>query len=251
MNPESDFYIGYLPKAPTGLSRFVRRVIVALDLLALIVALVLSLGQMPFAKSYFEFGKLRDFEGTVVARPYPSLIITRPGQADQGDSTSEYLLVAPGKHGADDLVRSFDGKDVHLRGQLIYRDGKTMVEIEPGSIRQNNRQSAEQPGTKTLGALTVTGEIVDSKCYLGVMNPGNGKVHRDCASRCLSGEIPPLFIDSESGRQFILVSEDEKALPYAAIKEFMAEPLSITGELLQRGDVQVLRIDLHQLRHSD
>jgi hypothetical protein len=29
--------------------------------------------------------------------------------------------------------------------------------------------------------MTLTGEIVDSKCYLGVMNPGQGKVHRDCA----------------------------------------------------------------------
>lgn len=91
-----------------------------------------------FAKSYFEFGKVRDFEGTVVERPYPTLIVSRPGHPDQGDNTSEYLLVAPGKHGADDLVRSFDGKRVYLRGQLIYRDGKTMVEIEPGSIRQDD-----------------------------------------------------------------------------------------------------------------
>ena len=30
-----------------------------------------------------------------------------------------------------------------------------------------------------FGEVTLAGEIVDSKCYLGVMNPGNGKVHRD------------------------------------------------------------------------
>ena len=44
-----------------------------------------------------------------------------------------------------------------------------------------------------LDTFTLIGEIVDSKRYLGVMNPGNGKVHRDCAVRCLSGGIPPIF----------------------------------------------------------
>src|SRR5262249_23628955 len=158
------------------------------------------LGQMPFANSYFEFGKVRDFEGIVVGRPYPSLLVSRPGQLDKEEKTSDYLLVAPGKHGADDLVRNFVAKNVRLRGQLNYRDGRTMVEIEPGSIHETGTQSAEQENIRSLGALSLIGEIVDSKCYLGVMNPGRGKVHRDCASRCLSGGIPPLFVDFLTGK---------------------------------------------------
>jgi hypothetical protein len=251
MNPESDFYIGYLPKAPMGVRGFVRWVIVGLGLLAVILAVVLSLGQMPFAEAYFEFSKLRDFEGTIVARPYPSLLVSRPGQPDQGDSTSEYLLVAPGKHGADSLISSFVDKNVRLRGQLIYRDGETMIEIDPGSLQQRGTQSAGQAVTESLGTLTVTGEIVDSKCYLGVMNPGSGKVHRDCASRCLSGGIPPLFVEFLSGKTFLLVGADGSALSYNEIKTFIAEPLTIHGEHLQTGEQHLLRIDLSQLQHSD
>jgi hypothetical protein len=66
----NDFYIGYLPKAPEGLARFLRRVIVALGLLAITIALVLVIKQMPFASSAFEYGKLRSFEGVVVTRPF-------------------------------------------------------------------------------------------------------------------------------------------------------------------------------------
>ena len=251
MSPESDFYIGYLPKAPTGLSRFVRRVIITLGVLAVSLAVVLSLGQMPFAKSYFEFGTVRDFEGAVVARPYPTLLVTRPGQPENEDRASDYLLVSPGKHGADDVVRSFVDKNVRLGGQLIYRDGQTMVEIEPGSIRETGTLSAEQSATRSLGTLTLTGEIVDSKCYLGVMNPGSGKVHRDCASRCLSGGIPPLFVDFLTGKTFLLVGADESSLPYNEIKPFIAEPLTIQGEHLRQGDRQLLKINSGQLRHSD
>ncbi len=162
----NDFYVGYLPKAPTALARFVRKIIIALGLLAVTLALVVVVGQRPFANSAFEFGKVRSFEGVVEARPFPTLLAARPGQTAQDYKYSRYLLVAPGKHGADDLVASFDGKQVRLQGQLIYREGGTMVEITPGSIAVSTTAPTIQETTRDLGSVTVTGEIVDSKCYL-------------------------------------------------------------------------------------
>src|SRR6266568_3157435 len=114
----NDFYVGYLPKAPATLARFVRRVIILLGLLAVTAALVLVVGQMPFANSAFEYGKVRSFEGVLVTQPFPTLLVARPGEIGQQDKYSRYLLVAPGKHGADDLMAGFDGKRVRLEGQI-------------------------------------------------------------------------------------------------------------------------------------
>jgi hypothetical protein len=246
----NDFYVGYLPKAPTALARFVRKVIIALGLIAITAALVLVVGQMPFANSAFEYGKLRSFEGVVVTRPFPTLLVVRPGQTAQDYKYSRYLLVAPGKYGADDLVASFDGKRVRLQGQLIYRGGGTMVEITPSSIAVTDTAPAIQETTRDLGTVTVTGEIVDSKCYLGVMNPGQGKVHRDCAARCLSGGIPPIFVTTDGRQQFLLVGLDGLALGRDALREFIAEPITIRGDLLQLGDSRLLKIDARTLHHS-
>jgi hypothetical protein len=246
----NDFYVGYLPKAPTALARFVRKVILGLGLLAATAALVLVVGQMPFANSAFEYGKLRSFVGVVVTRPAPTLLVVRPGEAGQQDKYSRYLLVAPGKHGADDLAAGFDGKRVRLQGQLIYREGGTMVEITPGSITLVDTAPREQETTRDLGAVTITGEIVDSKCYLGAMNPGQGKVHRDCAARCLSGGIPPIFVTTGAHETFLLVGPDGRALGHDALREFVAEPITIRGELLQQGESQLLRIDPQGLHHS-
>jgi hypothetical protein len=246
----NDFYVGYLPKAPTVLARFVRKVILVLGLLAVTAALVLVLGQMPFASSAFEYGKLRSFEGVVETTPFPVLLVARPGEIGQQDKYSRYLLVAPGKHGADDLVAIFDGKQVRLQGQLIYREGGTMVEITPGSIAVIDTAPAVQPMTRDLGAVTVTGEIVDSKCYLGVMNPGQGKVHRDCAARCLSGGIPPIFVATDGHEQLLLVGLDGRAVGRDALREFIAEPIQIQGELLETGSTQLLRVDPTSLRHT-
>jgi hypothetical protein len=246
----NDFYVGYLPKAPTALAGFLRRVMVVLGLLAVSAALVLVAGQMPFANSMFEYGKVRSFEGVVVTRPVPTLLVARPGETGQQDKYSRYLLVAPGKHGADDLVAGFDGKSVRLQGQLIYREGGTMVEITPGSITLVNTVAADQETTRDLGPVTITGEIVDSKCYLGVMNPGQGKVHRDCAARCLSGGIPPIFVTTDGREQFLLIGSDGRALRPDALREFVAEPITVRGELLQRGESRMLRIEARSLHHT-
>ena len=245
----NDFYVGYLPKAPPALARFVRRLTLLLCLLGVAIALALVTGQMPFANSAFEYGKIRGFEGIIDARPYPTLLVARPGEVRSGDKHSRYLLVAPGKHGADNIVAGFDGKEVRLKGQLIYRASETMIEIEPGSISTLTGHPAPETPTVDLGAVTVTGEIVDSKCYLGVMNPGNGKVHRDCAARCISGGIPPIFVTLD-GEQFLLVGPEGTAIAPDALREFVAEPITITGEALRRGEARILRVDLAKLHHA-
>ena len=246
----NDFYVGYLPKAPTALAGFVRKVIVVLGLVVVTMALMLVVAQKPFANSTFEYGKVRSFEGVVEAQPFPTLLVARPGEIGQHDKYSRYLLVAPGKYGADDLVAGFDGKQVRLQGQLIYRDGGTMVEILPGSIGVVGAAPPVQEIARDLGTVTVTGEIVDSKCYLGVMNPGQGKVHRDCAARCLSGGIPPIFITTDGHQQLLLVGPDGHALGRDALREFIAEPIQIQGELMEAGSTRLLKIDPRALRHT-
>jgi hypothetical protein len=239
----SEFYIGYLPKAPKATARFIKKIVAGLAVFALITSMILVLSQMPFARSIFEFGIWRNFEGVVASRPYPMLLVARPGSSE----FSQYLMVAPGKHGADSLVAAFEGKHVRLRGQLIYRDRQTMVEIDPKTITE--MEPAENPvlATADLGSATLTGEIVDSKCYLGVMNPGRGKVHRDCAARCLSGGIPPALLTS-TGEIVLLLNHDGKPFPQDALQEFVDEVVVVRGNLTRHGDIKMMQAE--NIRHG-
>ena len=207
---------------------------------------------MRLAKSAFEYGKVHTFEGIIVARPYPTLLVPRPGEIGAEDKYSRYLLVAPGKHGADGLVGGFDGKAVRLRGQLVYRENGTMIEIEAGSITSLDTPTARQGPTLDLGSVTVTGEIVDSKCYLGVMNPGNGKVHRDCAVRCIGDGAPPAFVARDASGEtqvLLLVGSDGRALNREVLS-FVAEPLEIAGELVRSGSNLILKAEPSKFRRE-
>jgi hypothetical protein len=202
-----------------------KRASAALVLLGLALAVLLLAGQAPFPASYFDFGHYREYEGALEAWPYPMLLT----------GGERYLLVAPGKHGLDS--GQFAGQHVRLKGALISRGSDQMLEVLPESMAPV--AGAARPDHITdLGEVTLKGEIVDSKCYLGVMNPGNGKVHRDCAVRCISGGAPPAFIAQDSKgdvRVLLLTGSDGRALN-REILSFVAEPLELTGRLARRGD---------------
>ena len=223
-----EFYVGYTAKAPPMLARRIRGITLALVLGAVAIAVALVYAQAPFAASKFEFGEIREYEGVIATRPYP-ILFTRDAQ---------FLLVAPGKHGLSS--DGIDGQRVRLKGSLIERGSEAMLQVEPASLKSLSEVRASSPSVQ-LGHVVLTGEIVDSKCYLGVMNPGNGKVHRDCAARCISGGIPPAFVARDASgvaRTFLLAGIDRKET-----LGYVAEPVEISGRVEQIGTQFVLNAE--------
>lgn len=240
---QDEFYVGYLPKAPAGIARRTRFFVIAALVLGLGAGLALIASHGPFGPGVFEFGNERSFEGVVRLAPYPTLELARPGAADA--STSAYLLVAPGKFGANEIVEGFAGQRVALEGTLVYRDEQTMIEVVPDSVRALGGEAPAPPPVERLGRLTLRGEIVDSKCFLGVMNPGNLKTHRACATLCISGGIPPVLLVREregAARYLVLVSPEGRPINEAVLP-YVAEPIEITGDLERHGDLELFRID--------
>lgn len=243
----NDFYIGYVPRAPESIARLLRIVASAFLLAVVGSAITISLLQNPFADSAFEYGHPRTFEGVLRSSPYPTLVVRRPGTAESG--SSQYLLVGEGKHGAGQLVIPYDGQAVRLKGMLIYRDGRTMLEVLSGSIEPKPAPQEAQPVppmSLSLGEVDVIGEIVDSKCYFGVMNPGSGKVHLDCAVRCLSGGIPPSFVVPDfRGREatFLLTDPAGRSLTLSDFRGLVARPLRIRGTASRLDNSFFLAVD--------
>ena len=236
-----DFYVGYVPKAPAGLGKIVARIAAGALLAGLIAGGLLIFGQTPFATGKFEYGEYRDYAGVIEEWPYPMLVT----------DDASFLLVAPGKHGLSDTVKGLQGKHVQLKGSLIERIPDRMIEVVPESIAVGASPLLATPSrTIDLGTVTLRGEIVDTKCYLGVMNPGEHKVHRDCAARCISGGVPPAFLArdvSGDARILLLAGEDGRALNREVLP-FVAEPLEISGNLVRTGSTLVLKVNPARFR---
>jgi hypothetical protein len=240
-----DFYIGWQSTAPNAIAARVRKAVVALVLFVLALACLLALVQRTIGRAVFEWGTVKTFNGVLQTKPYPHLLVPRPGRSG---SQSAYYLVAPFKFGLKtETLTPLDGKAITLKGTLIYRGNQTMIEARPESIKLAAAASTPpvQSNFVNLGRQTVVGEIVDSKCYLGVMNPGHLTPHRACAVRCISGGIPPvLLVRQQAGPPlyFLLVSSDGRPVNKQVL-DMVAEPVEITGEVVRQGDLAILRAD--------
>jgi len=247
MNPPAEFYIGWEAKAAPGIGKAVRKTVVVLVTLALLAPVALAVSQRMIGKSVFEWGNHKRFSGILKATPYPHILVPRPGNAGGLSHYSTYYLVAPWKFGLkQDGIAPLDGKSVTLQGTLIYRSNQTMIEVLPGSLQETNMaKTTALPQAIQLGKQTLVGEIVDSKCFLGVMNPGQLTPHRACAIRCISGGVPPiLLVRQEIGPPIylLLVSADGSPVNKQVLDK-VAEPLEITGEVERQGELLILRAD--------
>ncbi len=244
MNDE--LYIGWQDRAPKAIGASVRKATTCLLLLLPVLACLLALAQRTIGVAVFEWGTLKTFTGILQSQPYPHLLVRRPGQ---GGGQSSYYLVAPFKFGLEpNAIAALNGKQVSLRGTLIYRGNQTMIEARPESIKavlSPSQVANHPPALINLGRQTLVGEIVDSKCYLGVMNPGRLTPHRACAVRCISGGIPPVLLvrrAAGSPLYFLLVSSDGRPVNKQVL-EMVAEPVEVTGEVVRQGELLILRAD--------
>jgi hypothetical protein len=243
MSTERDFYVGYLP-TPARDARFLFGFLPALALALIGVALVLAGFQRDPGDGRWETGQEITLEGELIAAPFPMLRIG----SSAGD-IERVLLVEMGKHGAGPRVAGFVRDDgtrvaVRARGFLIERDGQRMLELAENEPISAGGVLPPAGDTRRLGTLVLDGEIVDSKCWLGVMKPGDGKAHRDCATLCIRGGIPPSLVcraDDGSLRRALLVGQDGMPLSIDVLAPWIARPVRVRGDVDVVEGVAVLR----------
>ncbi len=234
-----DFYIGYLSRSPGGLARHVRRVVAVIGLVSMAVLALVAARQTPAEPGSFEFGIERDFEGVLRGSPLPLL-----RSVSASGAVTNFLLVGEGKHGLPMFARAHDGERVRFRGSLIQKGAAMMVEMNDAkSFTALGPAAASDAPEKTevIGAVVLTGELVDTKCYFGVMRPATGKVHRACAVRCLSGGVPPgLLVRDGQGGGVVVMLAGKGGRPLRLDPQWAARSLRATGDLSLRDGIPVL-----------
>jgi len=247
---KSAFFVGYL-KMPKRLGLFYWAVI------PVVIGCVLGAG-FGFAVAQKDPGQGRfmppaqTLTGYFDLEPYPVL---RTIPTDEFPESRTVMLTGAGKFGILDQVEKHKGQMVDVRGVFLVRGDHEIFQVGGRGVKPTEEtlsaemQAFTAPETKPLGSYTLKGEIVDSKCYLGAMRPGEGKTHMVCANVCIMGGVPPMFvIYDEKGVSDILMLADEDGKSLAGlVSDYTSLFVSIAGQVEQRGDLKVFRIDRNSI----
>lgn len=252
--PADEFYVGYLP-GPVGYVRFLRRIVPILVLLAIILSgLVIRAHNNP-GDGVWDIDTSRTLEGVIDSLPYPMI---RVADDDTSRPMQSILLVSEGKFGARDRVRPFAGQAVRVRGTVLSRNGRRLFELADGDAAIEPLGAFEapwvgqlrRPSPEPLGTMTLRGEIIDPKCFFGAMKPGEGKPHKECATLCISGGIPPMFLTRSGGGEmrFYLIAGVDGGPVGDGILPFVADSVEVSGMVEQLGDLRILKIDSSRIQ---
>ncbi|MEM0895568.1 MAG: hypothetical protein AAGJ79_01690 [Verrucomicrobiota bacterium] len=236
---EEEFFIGWQGKAPEKTGRHLRFLVLGGLLVVLGLAAAIPVWQKTVPKDAAWDYEVKEFTGVLLKEPTPVLV---------GDEGAVWYLVNEFKFGFDmEVAEKFHLKRVSLEGSLISREGQVMIEAFPQTVKDIGGADGTNPlgEPKQLGELTLQGEIVDSKCYLGVMTPGNLKPHRACAINCISGGIPPVLVVRDQkgvASYFLLVGADGEAINKEVLP-LVAEPVEVRGMFEKLGELQILKVN--------
>ena len=259
MSDKNEFYIGWKNEIPKESKSLLKKILIPLFVFIPILFFVIVLLQKPFNNHFFEFGQTSEITGTYFHSPFPMLIAD--DQMIKEGLSKDILLVGYGKFGAAGTMKSIqeksgdlNGKKITLQGTLTYGDGKTLLELtqEGASLVKIENQSVANSPLNTPTAISVQGEIIDPKCYFGVMKPGEGKVHKSCAIRCISGGIPPVLRhetgDTKTPYHYYLLVDQKGNDINKNILPFVAEQVSISGMTNSFSSWDILYIDVDDLK---
>ena len=241
----NEFYVGYLA-VPPGIKWAIRGLVVLL--LALVAFDAWLLGTLqPEAGDGRWAGAPTEFRGTLSRTPYPILRVAT------AEGVRTYVLVSDEKRGAEAVLGNLaDGVSVVIQGYEIERAAVGMIELAATGVAAIDAPATDAPPIEVHGRATLDGEIVDSKCWLGVMRPGEGHIHKACASLCIRGGIPPMFVTraSEGPQVMLLTLFDGRPVPPDAILEYVADPVRLSGVIEKRGDLYLFKADLSTLTRT-
>lgn len=92
--------------------------------------------------------------------------------------------------------------------------------------------------------VTVSGEVIDSWCYLTEIMYPLGSAHRQCAIWCAAGGIPTAILDDDGTVYIVLGFEgDTTSVANPALLDLQSHQITVEGEAFERDGVNYLVIE--------
>lgn len=249
---KDEFFIGWSNEAPTSYSSKARLFFYTVLVAMLVAAVLYVKNERGFIDSVYDFGTIQEFSGYLVSDPVWGL------RSEENGNVVTIPLVGYGKMGPQQTISKMmedhklqEGTMVTLRGMVFHYQGRKWMELTEmeNSLVSSGATTDLKRDIKTVGVKTYEGEIVDPKCFFGVMNPATKAVHRSCAIRCIAGGMPPILVIRENGipKDYCFLVDGNMNNLQTEVLPYVGIPVKVSGKEMLYDDWKVLQMDMGTL----
>jgi nitrite reductase/ring-hydroxylating ferredoxin subunit/catechol 2,3-dioxygenase-like lactoylglutathione lyase family enzyme len=247
---KNDFYIGWQKAAPKAYATLAWQSALLVGLCGMMLLWGITLHQRHISDVKFLDGDKNGYRGQLVAQPFPALRMMHGRDAYGNPEVTTFPLMNAWKFGAGHAVQKILGnkqtQNVVVHADLLEREGVRALTLHdrPDAIQLINDAALPAAKLSEEHDTLIEGMIIDPKCYLGAMNPGEGKPHRSCAIRCIEGGIMPMVVfKGKNGKQQYAVLLGASGEPVnQRIGYAVAEPVALRGKIFSFDNWLVLKV---------
>ncbi|MBI4546524.1 MAG: hypothetical protein HY707_00985 [Ignavibacteriae bacterium] len=88
---------------------------------------------------------------------------------------------------------------------------------------------------KEMKEVTITGEVIDQKCYLTGMNGARGEAHKECAISCIKGGLPVGVLEDKTEKVYTVVPKGGMKGANEELVQYAAQKVKLTGMTAKKG----------------
>lgn len=252
MSAPEEFFIGWARGIATGLRRFLLPIGLGVLLGLPVMGVLLGgaaddpadahFGTVPGQTTLADLPSQEALRGIILDGPSPLLHLPADARHLRGRTL---LLAGDGKTAAPIDAAMLRGRLVAAEGYVVRRGTIEMLVIGTAPSVVDGAAVPAPPPIERLGRWRITGEICDGKCAAGSMRPGTGLAHRACATLCLDGDIPAIFVPTGpvEGQSFLLLADRDGRPPLPAMRDLIGHRVTLDGNVERRGALLVFRAE--------
>lgn len=82
---------------------------------------------------------------------------------------------------------------------------------------------------------TISGEVIDVKCYMTGMMEGKGEEHKECAISCIKRGLPAGILEDKTNAVYLVMPAKGMEGGSEALAKHAAQKVTMTGTLTEKG----------------
>jgi hypothetical protein len=97
----------------------------------------------------------------------------------------------------------------------------------------------EKKAEETAKPVTITGEIIDTGCYMA--HGAAGEKHKACGATCVAAGMP-MGLLTEKGVLYLVTQPHENKDAYNKMKAWVGDKAEVTGMVYERGGMKSIEV---------